>query len=171
MRNLVELYNDSDLRWLLDVNVLPENYDTEYLIPVLDQIIFEDEELSGNKFYTNFLRKSDFAVKEASKLVVLRGCYTLLISGYKESAIELLKQIKISADTSDKVDFEMKRLTQQLQVRAMKDGNKKKEKTNFGKLCAMISTQLEGVSIKDVRASTVAEFRGYEQIIKERSNG
>ena len=169
MRNLVEIWKTNDLRWLLKVKELPENYDTEYLIPVLDDIMFEDEKLTGNKYYTNFLRKSNFATKDAAKLVVLRGCYTLLQCGYKEQALNLLKQIKIKADSLDKVDFEMKRLTQQLQVRAMKDAGKKKEALSFGTMCANISDKLENVSIKEVRDSTVAEYRGYEQIIKERA--
>jgi len=66
----------------------------------------------------------------------------------------------------DKIDFEMKRLTQQLQVRAMKDASKKKEKASFGKWCAQIKSQLPNA---DPRNATVAEGRGYEQIIKERA--
>lgn len=168
MANLIEIFNDNDLRWLLDVRELPENYDTEYLIPVLDTIIFEYESLRGDNFYTNFLRSSDFATKDAAKLVVLRGCYTLIACGYKEAAQELLSQIKVSADSMENVDFEMKRITQQLQVKAMKDARKQKEKTNFGELCANFSKQL-GVSIKDVRESTVAEFVGYEKMIKKQN--
>jgi hypothetical protein len=162
----VEIWKTNDLRWLLDEEVLPENYDTEYLIPVLDKIIFEDEELTGNKYYTNFLRKSDFGAKDAAKLIVLRGCYTLLQCGYKEQALNLLKQVKVKADSLDKVDFEMKRLTQQLQVRAMKDAGKKKEALSFGAMCANIKTQLPNA---DPRNATVAEFRGYENIIKAKA--
>lgn len=166
MRNLVEIFNTNDLRWLLDVDVLPEDYDTEYLIPVLDDILFEYEELTGDKFYTNFLRKSDFAAKDAAKLVVLRGCYTLFICGYKKQALDLLQQMKLKADNLDKVEFEMKRITQQLQVKAMKDAGKEKVKQSFGEMCVLMSKQL-GVSIIDVRNYTVIEFVGGRKIIKE----
>lgn len=169
MRNLVEIFNTNDLRWLLDVDILPEEYETEYLIPVLDEIIFEYEELKKDKFYTNYLKKYDYSAKDAAKLVVLRGCSTLYALGYKEESLNLLQQIKSKSDTSEKIDREMKLLMQRLQVQSMKEAGKEKVKQNFGELCARIKTQLPNA---DPRNATVAEFVGYENIIKElKSNG
>jgi hypothetical protein len=166
MYNLVEIFNTNDLRWLLYVDFLPENYDTEYLIPVLDVILFEYEELKGDKFYTNFYRKSDFITKDAAKLVLLRGCEPLFICGYKELALDLLIQMKIKADSLESVDLEMRRITQKLQIRAMKAEGKKRGNQSFGAMCAMIKSQLPNA---DPQNATVAEFVGYENIIKQRA--
>lgn len=164
MRNLVEFFNDNDLRWFLDVEVFPEEYDTSYLVQVCDDIFLEYEQLRGDKFYTNFMRKTDLGIKEAAKIEVLKGCYELILCGYKEKALDLLKQIKTKADTLDKIERQIKLIIQQLQVKAMKEGNKEKEKISFGKLCAQIKTKLPNA---DPRNATVAEFVGYEQIIKD----
>jgi hypothetical protein len=174
MRNLVEFLNDNDLRWFLslkETEVFPEDYDTLYLVPVCDDIMYEDEKLSGNKYYTNFMRKTDLGIKEAAKIEVLKGGYELILCGYKQDASKYLKQIKSKADTLEKIDREIKLIIQRLQTKAIKEGRKNKEKVSFGQMCASISEKLENITIKEVRNSTVAEFRGYEQIIRDKNNG
>lgn len=138
---------------------------------MLDNIIFEDEKLSGNKYYTNFIRKSDLGAKEAIKLMLLRWSYEILLCNpdKKIEIQEILSGLKIKTSSLDGIDFEMKRLTQQMQVRAMKEAGKEKEKQNFGKSCVAISRNLPNVTTKEVRESTVEEFRGYQQLIKEDS--
>jgi hypothetical protein len=164
MKNLVDVFNTNDLRYLLNVEVLPEQYPTEELVPIFDDILKEYEKLRGDRFYSNFLEETDYGIKQASKITVLSGCYELILCGRRQDAIDLLKQLKIKADTLKAVDFEMTRIIQQMQVQAMKESDKPKEKQSFGAMCANINVQLN----IDAKNATVAEFIQYENIIKQK---
>lgn len=163
MRNLVEIFNTNDLRYLLDVDELPDDYNISKLIPVFDEILKEYEQLRGDKFYTKFIQDSDTGIREAAKLTIIRGCYELLLCGKRSEAYEILSKIKIKSRTLNELEFDMKKITQDIQIKAMKKGDKKEEKQNFGAMCANIKMTLN----IDVKDDTVAEFCEYEKQIKK----
>jgi hypothetical protein len=165
MLNLVEILNSNDLRFLLKVDELPENYNTEYLIPVLDAILKEDEQLTGTNYYTNFLEDKSILGKDKDKLIAIRGIRELLFLGEKEKVSKHSKTFKLRIETLKDCEKAQNRIIQKLQIRAVKEQEKKEGKASFGAMCARVNIALK-INPKD---ATVAEFREYENLIKQQS--
>lgn len=183
MRNLVNILNTQDLRYLLDVNELPDNYPVEELVPVIDIIMREDEKLTGTNYYTSFFKTSDYAFRDRATLVAITGIQELILCGYHEEAEEQKKEWKLTGKKYDDLDLAAKRIIQKLDIENMKslckvcggkesdnicdhcggDGKEPKVIHSFGKMCANINYALK-INPKD---ATVAEFREYEKMAKQ----
>lgn len=180
MQRLVSLFNSNDLRYLLDIEELPEGYDVSQLLPVIDNIFFEYEELSGKKFYSQHLKESDYKIKQESIILALTTIQECLLLDRFEDAKNINKTWKLGVKTFEQADLKVRKITQNLNVQAMKDScpdcagkdkdchtcngtNKVKSYIDWGAMCANVNIQLK-INPKD---STVAEYLHYEKTIKQ----
>lgn len=185
MRNLVNLFNTNDLRYLLDVDELPENYDVSGLFDIYEDIMIEDDELRGDRLYADFIEESAYANKKKIKLTAiiaiqeLENC-TLFFPDLKEKVDYYSKQFKIKERTYEDRERACKRIIQDIQIQALKNlcpvcggenknckscegtGKVKNNKLDYGGLIADIN-HYTGVRLID---PTVAEYRRHEKYMK-----
>lgn len=169
MKKLVDIFNTNDLRYLLYVEVLPEQYPTEELVPIFDDILKEYEELRGDRFYSNFLEESFFALKDRIKLISLYTIQENLLCGQTDNAIKIIDEFKYKIKNYQDCDMQIKHIMQKLQVKAMKEDEKDNSKQSYGSMCADIE-YYTGVKCDD--KTTVSTYCRHKQrmdlIIKDR---
>lgn len=177
MENLVEFFNTKDYRYFLNVDFddLPEKYNIDELIPIADVILKEHEILRGDNYYTNFITNEDFNVNDIIKLTLMNG----LIEAYECGKITL--KLRDAADKlADELNVKSKddaiilrnRITQKLQIKAVKESGIVHSNVSFGAMLADIHFHT-GVELTN---PTIAIYCRHEQIMKtiiseKRKNG
>jgi hypothetical protein len=161
MRNLVNITNTGDLRYLLDVDELPDNYPVGELKPIMENIYREDEELQGKTYYQSYIDENRYIIKLKRKLIAINYIKKFIQLRFIDNVERLNKEFKLKIKSIKDADIAEKHIIQQLEIKKTKQNNsEKKQVHNFGKMVADIE-YYTGVNTYN---STVAQFRRHEQI-------
>jgi len=165
MIRFVNLLNTRDVRWILDVQELPDNYQGEDLKPIIEQLMIEDEKLSGNNYYTSFIEDEDYKLKEESKIIAYTTFQMCLSNGLIEESEKIKTAWKFKIKTWEDANNKVLNLQQKLKTHEFKNKKENKETTqlNYG---AMIANLVYFLKITPYDM-TVAQFRAHELQVKQ----
>jgi len=168
MINFVNLLNSKDARWILNLDEFewPEKYDGEDLKPIVEKIMLEDETLSGNMYYSNYIEDEDYKAREESKIIAYTTFQTFLTADFIDYAEEVKKAWRFKVNTWEEANNKVLNIQQKLKIHAMKnssESNKGDTKLNYG---AMIANLVYHLKITPY-LMTVAQFRAHELQVKQ----